>query len=169
LVDILERALELVKRLEVSREDYEPPGKHGEKAPIHDKILKYIRDGFEEHYTPKLGDYGIDLVIREAYPSGRIILAVEVDTWWKPFRSWLKLLDIRSENKIWVYAPSRWDYGRAEERFERAVDELEDLVKRRRETPAEAGRLVAVLKMPDKTRVKRLLYFERIGRMVEGP
>ena len=78
------KSIERVRSVEASRDDYEPAGKPGEKPQIHDKVLRAIQEEIEGVWRSKLGDYGIDLVIRETYPSGRILLAVEVDTWWKP-------------------------------------------------------------------------------------
>ena len=80
-------------------------------------------------------------------------------------RSWLKLLDVRSEGKIWIYTPSRCERG--EERFRKAIEELRGLIKARGETADLAGRFAAVLKMPDRTEVVMLLDTERLGRMVE--
>ena len=167
--DKLDKAIKILREAAVDENDYIPAGKPGEKAPIHDKILRLLQKGLESHFRSKLGDYGIDLVIREdgRYPWGKIELAVEVDTWWRPIRSWLKLLDVRAASKMWIYVPPKRDFGRADKRFEDAVEMLTDLVKSRGETAETAGRLVAVMKKPDAFRAVFLLDFERLGRLVE--
>ena len=163
----LDKAIRILKEAVVNENDYIPAGKSGEKAPIHDKILKLLQESLEGHFRPKLGDYGIDLVIREEYPCGKLELAVEVDTGWRPVRSWLKLLDVRAAGKMWVYVPPKRDFGRADKRFEEAVRTLAKLVRSRGETANSAGRLVAIMKRPDAFRVVFLLDFERLGRLVE--
>ena len=167
--DRLDEAIRILREATVDKNDYIPAGKPGEKAPIHDKILKLLQNSLEGHFRPKLGDYGIDLVIREdgKYPWGKIELAVEVDTWWRPVRSWLKLLDVRAAGKMWIYVPLKRDFDRADKRFEEAVGILTELVRSRGETADSAGRLVAIMKKPDAFRAVFLLDFERIGRLVE--
>ena len=96
-------------------------------------------------FTPKGGTYGIDVVGRD-WERGKILLAIEVDTWFRPYGSWMKLSDIRSEDKVWIYLTND---KKAQENFEDAIKEIRALLKARGEDKTTFGNFAVFLKTPD--------------------
>ncbi len=114
-----------------------------------DKIKEKWRksDGFDIGTKPDFDPVtlGVDFIGRE-YQDGRILLAVEVDTWRKPRRSWLKLADLRAENKVWIHIT---DSKAAKVDFSDAINNLKDLLRVRQEDEKCFGNFIAILKTPE--------------------
>lgn len=79
---------------------------------------------------------------------------MEVDTWFKAYGSWIKLADICSVNKIWVYLTND---KKAQENFEEAVSEINALLKARNEDKATFGNFVAFMKTPREFQMKEIV------------
>lgn len=150
---------ELIEKLEINEEDFKV--KIGTVKKAHKKVVDAISTAWHETngwglakvaFAPKGGTYGIDFVGRE-WEQGKISLAVEVDTWFRPYRSWMKLTDIRSINKIWVYLTND---KRARENFEEAISEINALLKARGEDKATLGNFIAIMKTPREFQVKEI-------------
>lgn len=158
--DLTDQVIAFLKDLKVDEKEFVSV-KKGKKPVIHDKILKAIKDEVEPtRFRMKLGEYGIDYVKREErdHTYGRIQLAVEVDRWAGARVSWLKLLDIRANNNIWIYVP---DYEEATEDFKWAVNKIRELAKSRGDNETTVGRFVAVMKRPKKFLVEEII--KRVG------
>lgn len=152
--DILDEIVNLIKTMKVKEKEFKPLG-IGKRAPIHDRILMAIKKKLESRYTEKLTEYGIDYVKREARDPkyGRIELEVEVDRLPWSYRSWKKLIDIRSDNNVWILVP---DEKRVED-FEWAVDQIREIISSRGEDETTIGRFIAILKRPDKFKVEEII------------
>lgn len=143
-----------LKELRITDEDFKTKvgGVRRAHWKITDGILKKWREtkGFGMAvvpFIPRGSTYGIDVLGKES-DRGKILMSVEVDTGHLPYGSWLKLLDIRSENKIWIYLTS-WEEGRAQQNFETAINEIEGLIDTRKEDKAVLGNFVVFLKTPN--------------------
>jgi hypothetical protein len=150
--DILRNIKKLLEKLSIREKDFKE--KVGTVKQAHkkvtDEILKAWREsnGFGKAraaFTPKGGTYGIDIVGRD-WERGKILLAVEVDTWFRPYHSWMKLSDIRSENKIWIYLTND---KKAQYNFNEAINEIKALLNSRGEDKTTFGNFVAFLKTPN--------------------
>lgn len=150
---------ELLEKLEINEEDFK--GKSGAVKKAHKKVTDAILTAWRETngwgtakaaFTPKGGTYGIDVIGRD-WERGRIVLAVEVDTWFRAYGSWMKLADIRAANKIWVYLTND---KRAQENFEEAISEINALLKARSEDKATFGNFVAFMKTPHELQMKEI-------------
>lgn len=152
--EMLNKVIELLKTMETEQEDYKPR-KKGRMPPIHDEILKRIKENLESRFRRTFAEYGIDYVKREDRDPehGRVELAVEVDRWRGAFGSWKKLLDIRANNRIWVFIP---DDDR-EDDFQWSLGKLKELIESRGDDKAISGPFVAVFKRPAKFRVEYVL------------
>lgn len=157
---ILWKIKELLERLNLQEGDFK--GKIGTVKRAHkkvtDEVLKAWREtnGFgkaKAAFTPKGGTYGIDIVGRD-WERGKILLAMEVDTGFRPYSSWMKLLDIRSENKVWVYLTND---KKADDNFVDAIGEINALLKSRGEDKAMMGDFIAFMKTPSYVKIQRIL------------
>jgi len=101
---------ELLKGLELREDDFR--GRIGGTNRAHRKITEEALIKWREThgfglakipFAPRGGTYGIDVIGRDS-ERGKILMSVEVDTGHLPYSSWMKLLGIRSNNKIWIYA-----------------------------------------------------------------
>jgi len=155
---VLDQVIELLKGMDTKPDEYRPPQK-GKMPPIHDRILREIKNRLEAAFRPKFGAYGIDYIKREDRDReyGRIELAVEVDRWRGAIGSWRKLLDIRADNRLWVFVP---DQDKIAD-FEWSLNKLKDLVESRGEGKAPSGRFVAVMKRPTKFKVVEVVKIKR--------
>jgi len=155
--NVIDEISELIKQLKISEEDFN--GRTGGTRPVHAMIINEIR----EYWITNLGIYissptmyDIDFVGREKGEVGRIILASEIDLGSRRQRSWLKLADIRSENKIWIYI-TKHPVKRAEYRFKGALELIQELLKFREEDTSTFGRFAAIMKTPEIFQCKWLL------------
>lgn len=154
---ILKGIKDALEKLKITDADFR--GKVGTVKRAHkkvtDEILRIWRDtgGFDKAkaaFTPKGGTYGIDILGRD-WERGRILLAVEVDTWFRAYGSWMKLADVRSENKVWIYLTND---RKAKENFEEAITEINALLKARGEDKATFGNFVTFMKTPSDFQTK---------------
>lgn len=127
------------------------PSRKGRMPSIHDKILREIKDKLEPRFRGTPTEYDIDYIKREDRDPeyGRIGLAVEVDRWRSAFRSWKKLLDIRADNRVWIFIPDE----DGEDDFKWAVDKLRELVRSRGDDKELTGSFIAVFKRSTKFKV----------------
>ena len=64
----------------------------------------------------------------------------------KPLHNLTRLLDIRSENKVWIYVSN--DEARERAKFDGAIEKLGSLIKERGENKATIGNFIAFMKTP---------------------
>lgn len=157
--DITKGILEALEELEIKIEDFKV--KIRGKYAAHEKIIDEIRtkwretDGFgkaKAAFSPRGGTYGLDFLGRD-FERGRILLAVEVDTWWMTIGSWQKLADIRAENKVWVYVPRD---EKAKQLFDDAIVEITDLLRSRGEKKQNFGNFCLFMKGIDQSKTHRI-------------
>ena len=151
---LIDRVIELLRNMPTKPAEYKPSRK-GKMPSIHDKILREIKDELEPRFRRTLAEYGIDYIKREDRDPeyGRIELAVEVDRWRGAFGSWKKLLDIRADNRVWIFIP---DEDR-EDDFKWAVDKLRELIRSRGDDKELTGSFIAVFKRPTKFKVVNVI------------
>jgi len=124
-------------------------GTKGAHRKITEGILENWRrtEGFglaKIPFAPRGGTYGIDVIGRD-YERGKILMSVEVDTWHLPYASWMKLLDIRSDNKFWIYV-TNYPEQKARGNFKESIGEINALISSRKEEKSTLGNFVAFLK-----------------------
>ena len=151
---IINGVTKLLEKLKIKEGDFKEKlrGKYIAHERIIDELTEKWRatNGFGEAiiaYSPKGGTYGIDFLGRE-FERGRILLAVEVDSWFRTVGSWMKLSDIRSKNKIWIYITD-WEEDKARQNFGEAINEIKALLRSRKEDKVDFGNFVAFMKTPD--------------------
>ncbi|MEM3693678.1 MAG: hypothetical protein QXI39_06635 [Candidatus Bathyarchaeia archaeon] len=149
--EVLSGVRGLLKELEIETEDFHK--KIRGKYAAHEKVIEALRKKWLETrgfgrakapYVPPGGTYGIDFLGRD-FERGRIILAVEVDSWPKAIVSWQKLADIRAPYKIWIYLARD---ERAQLDFKFAIYEIINFLRSRDERRDEFGNLVVFMKGP---------------------
>lgn len=120
----------LLKSVKISEDDFR---RKKASSAIHDRILEAIQDKWNKVKSPVLEEkaFQIDFVGRSFARHGKIELAIEVDTWYKPIGNWVKLLDINAPNKMWIYVCR--EKAKADENFKNALKEFRKLAKLRRE------------------------------------
>lgn len=144
---------EILENIEISEEFFRRRG----SSDIHSKILEELENTWNES-RPRLEEraFQIDFVGRTFARHGKIELAVEVDTWFTPTGNWVKLLDINSSNKIWIYVCREKD--RANEFLERALKEFRKLADMRRET--KENNVTIFMKTVNKKEIEKHHLFE---------
>jgi hypothetical protein len=166
---IIDGIEDFLKKLELTAEDFR--GKVGGITGAHRKVTEGIlkrwreTDGFgiaKIAYTPRGRTYGIDVIGRD-YERGKILMSVEVDTWHRPIGSWMKLLDIRSENKVWIYV-TKQPKEKAEENFRESIEEIKALISARKEESHTMGNFVAFLKTPELFKREIINLQEAVGK-----
>lgn len=100
--------------------------------------------------------FQIDFVGRSFARHGKIELAIEVDTWYKPLGNWVKLLDVSATVKMWIYVCREKD--RANERLQEALREFRKLARYRGED--EANNVVIFMKVAGEAGVRKHYLFE---------
>ena len=152
-IGIIEGIEDFLRRVELTEEDFR--GRIGGTKGAHRKITERTLIKWRETrgfglakmpFAPRGGTYGIDVVGRD-YERGKILMSVEVDTWHRPYGSWMKLLDIRSDNKIWIYVTNHPEQ-KAKANFEESIGEIKGLISAREEDKSTLGNFVAFLKTP---------------------
>lgn len=158
--EMLNKVIELLKTMETKPEDYKPR-ERGRMPPIHDEILKRIKENLESRFRKTFAEYGIDYVKREDRDPeyGRIELAVEVDRWRSAFGSWKKLLDVRADNRIWVFIP---DDDR-EDDFQWSLGKIKELIESRGDDKTISGSFIAVFKRPTHFKAVNVLTHENLS------
>ena len=149
--DIIDGVRSLLKEIKIKPEDFKEKIR-GKYAP-HENIIEAFRnkwietDGFGKArapYTPPGGNYGLDFLGRD-FERGRIVLAMEVDSWFRTIGSWQKLADIRAPYKIWIYLARD---EKAKKNFGNSVDEIKTFLKSRDEKIEDFGNFIAFMKGP---------------------
>lgn len=152
--DWFDQILDVIKRVSITDEDLEKKGEINKTVTMaHEKITNALIGSTE--FDPWSKRYGIDFISRKRLAYGQMRLAVEVDTWWKPHGSWIKLADVRSENKVWVYITKDEN---AEKNFERGLKEIQRFLNSRNEKEETFGNFVAIMKTP--TKFKKINVFD---------
>jgi len=142
----IDEIADFVKNLSLEPEVFKG---HAEATPVHSIIINEIGRKWNKDrglYTEKFSQYGIDFVGREKN-FGKIILATEVDRGHSAQRSWNKLADIRSENKLWVYVTDKPD-AQAERLFKSLLNNIRRFLEFRGEDVSSFGKFAAILKTP---------------------
>ena len=144
--ETIQEIAELIKNLKITVEDFR--GKTGGKTKVHELVIETIAEKWQREkgmFLPKYGER-IDFVGREKDPRhGKIALAIEVDRWYRAIASWTKLADIRAENKIWLFVSKD---KKAKIFFNRAMKEINRLLKFRNEDKSTFGKFALMLKTP---------------------
>ena len=125
---IIQKVLENTK---INEADFK---RKGATSEIHDRILEAIGDEWNKCRSPSFEEraFQIDFVGRTFPRHGKVELAIEVDTWWKPTGNWVKLLDITAEKKIWIYLCKEKE--KAQNYFNNALKNFRKLAKLRGES-----------------------------------
>jgi hypothetical protein len=123
----------ILKDTKITEDDFR---KKGATSVIHSKILESLEDRWMRSKAPVLEERGfqIDFVGRSFARHGKIELAVEVDTGFKPTGNWVKLLDISAKDKVWIYVCRQRE--KAESNLETALTEFRRLARLRHEDKA---------------------------------
>jgi hypothetical protein len=138
----LEKIINKIKDIVLESEDFKKKGISKKSVSLaHEKITDMLEELME--YDPWSKRYGIDFINREERAYGKIRLAVEVDSWWRPHGSWMKLADIRAENKLWIYITNSPEADRF---FENGLKELSRFLKSRKESKETFGNFIAIMK-----------------------
>ena len=123
-----EKIENILKNIKITEDDFR---RKGATSTIHSKILEDIQDEWNKCKEPVFEEraFQIDFVGRSFARQGKIELAIEVDTWFKPIGNWVKLLDINAPNKVWIYVCREKD--KAESNLQIALREFRKLAKLR--------------------------------------
>jgi len=149
---------EILGRIQVS-EDYFK--RKGATSEIHNRVVEAIRNEWTKRRRPSIEEraFKIDFVGRTFDRYGKVELAVEVDTWWKRYGSWVKLLDINAEKKIWIYICK--DMEKSEDYFVRALSSFRELAELRKEDIT--NNVTIFMKVAGKEGVKKAHLWEKEG------
>ena len=125
-----EKIENVLKSIEITDEDFR---RKRATSEIHSRILEATDDEWNRSRTPRFEEraFQIDFVGRTFPRHGKIELAIEVDTYYKPTGNWVKLLDINSDNKIWIYVCREKD--KASKYFEDGTKQFRRLAMLRKE------------------------------------
>jgi len=120
----------ILRNTKITEEDFR---RKGGASTVHSRILESIEEEWNQTKQPVYEEKGfqIDFVGRTFSRHGKIELAVEVDTWWRPTGNWVKLLDINAPDKVWVYVCK--DEEKAKRNLENALGQFRRLAKLRGE------------------------------------
>jgi len=148
--ETIDEIVNLIKNLILKNEDRKETSLHS--MIINEVGKKWSKD--KGLYTEKFSDYGIDFVGRQKN-YGKITLTMEVDQGHRAQRSWNKLADIRSENKMWVYVTEK-PTTQAERFFRTALNDIRRFVEFRGEDASSFGKFVAILKTPESFKLESI-------------
>ena len=150
-----EKVEKILEGIKITESDFK---RKGASSEIHARILEAVQDEWNKCRNPVFEEraFQIDFVGRTFSRHGKVELAIEVDTWWKPTGNWVKLLDINSANKIWIYVCREKD--KASKQFESAVKNFRKLAKLRGED--NANNVTLFMKVADEKDVKKFRLFE---------
>jgi len=163
LSPVLKGVIEVVQEIKLKEKDFKEkevtPGKKTGFVRAHAIVVDAIKDAWDDTDGFGIGvtyeferlTHGIDFVGRDQ--SGKIAVAIEVDRWRRPTRSWIKLADVRSENKAWIFIT---DSKVAKKEFQGAIRQVRRLFKTRHEDITTFGKFIAVLKTPEDFDIKEI-------------
>jgi hypothetical protein len=120
--DIMSEVEDLLKKLDLEKSAYTK--KSVDPKSAHTKTIEAFNDFWlsKHPYREQYSIQDIDFLGKERIPEGRILLAMEVDAgWFRATESCVRLANIRSENKIWVYITSE---EKAKENFKLALKDI---------------------------------------------
>lgn len=147
-VDILADLVDFLKQLEVQKGDFAGKAKGAEGKKAHQKAVEGLGEKakiFLEHPLLGYGAHDIDVVLRRRGWWDKVLFAAEVDTGHLPHGNWVKLVDIRADNKMWVYLTDH-PQAQATELFQEGVKQIREMLKYRDEDKLSFGKFVLVLK-----------------------
>jgi len=150
------REIEIIlKNVKITEEDFK---RRGATSAIHSRILDDIREIWERYKGPAFEEraFQIDFVGRGFPRYGKIELAIEVDTWFKPSGNWVKLLDINATDKFWIYICREKD--KSEKNLQIALKEFRRLAKARAES--KSNNIMIFMKVSDKIKIEKHYLFE---------
>lgn len=157
LIDTLKAVLE---NTVVSDEDFEGPAGGAGGKEAHKKIVNAIKLWWlKTHPFVEGNTLGLDFLGRVS-AGGEILLAVEVDTTKQPMLSWMKLADIRADNKIWIYLPKPKS-KKPNDEFKLAVKIYGSYLKDRfkgSKVKKICGQFIAFLKTPKIFKMKKIYF-----------
>jgi len=150
-----EKIENILRSTEISDEDFR---RRGATSTIHARILEALEEEWNNCRQPVLEEraFQIDFVGRTFARHGKVELAVEVDTWFKPTGNWVKLLDINATNKFWIYVCRETD--KADIHFEDAIKEFRKLATLRKED--KSNNVTIFMKVPGKAEIEKRYLFE---------
>jgi hypothetical protein len=150
-----ERIEKILESITITEGDFK---RKGASSEIHARILEVVQDEWNKCRSPVFEEraFQIDFVGRTFSRHGKVELAIEVDTWWKPTGNWVKLLDINAVNKIWIYVCREKD--KASKYFENAVKDFRKLAKLRGED--NTNNITLFMKVADQKTVYKHHLFE---------
>jgi len=149
--DVIKGVRGLLKELEIKPGEFKEKIR-GKYAP-HENIIEAFRnvwietEGFgmaRAPFAPRGNTYGLDFLGRD-FERGRVILAMEVDSWFATIGSWQKLADIRAPYKIWIYLARD---EKARQNFGEAIKEIRTFIKSRDEKREDFGNFTVFMKGP---------------------
>lgn len=144
----------ILKNIKISEKDFR---RKGATSTIHSRILEDIQDEWNKCKGPVLEEkaFQIDFVGRNFARHGKIELAIEVDTWFKPIGNWVKLLDINAPNKIWIYICK--EKAKADNNFKTAIKQFRKLAKLRGEE--KTNNVTIFMKVSGRIDIKKIHLF----------
>jgi len=150
-----EKIENILKGIKITDKDFK---RTGATSSIHSRILDAIQDEWNRTKTPVIDEraFQIDFVGRTFARHGKVELAIEVDTWFKPTGNWVKLLDINSPNKIWIYVCKEKD--KAQKYFKEAIKRFRKLADLRKED--KTSNVTLFMKVADGKDVEKTHLFE---------
>ena len=150
-----EKVEKILEGTKITESDFK---RKGASSEIHARILEAVQDEWNRCRNPVFEEraFQIDFVGRTFSRHGKVELAIEVDTWWKPTGNWVKLMDINSTNKVWIYVCREKD--KASKQFESAVKNFRKLAKLRGEDSA--NNVTLFMKVADEKTIKKFRLFE---------
>jgi len=149
--EVIDGVRSLLKELKINPEDFKEKIR-GKYAP-HENIIEAFRNRWIETngfgkarapFTPRGRTYGIDFLGRD-FERGRVVLAMEVDSWFMTIGSWQKLADIRAPYKIWIYLARD---EKLQRNFREVIKDIKTFLKSRDEKKEDFGRFMAFMKGP---------------------
>lgn len=150
-----EKIENILKGIQITDEDFR---RKGATSEIHSRILDAIQDEWNKSKMPVLEEraFQIDFVGRTFPRHGKVELAIEVDTWFKPTGNWVKLLDINSANKVWIYICKEKD--KAQKYFEDAIKRFRKLANLRKED--KTNNVTLFMKVANEKGIKKTYLFK---------
>lgn len=147
--DILDTLVGFLKQLELPPWPLRPKAQGSKGGEAHQKVISALTEkasSFLEKPHTRGGAHGIDIVLRQRGRWDSILLTAEVDRRNITYGSWDKLLNIRAENKMWIYIAYT---KKAKERFRESTAKFREYSVWRNEDSSSLGKFVLVLKSPE--------------------
>ena len=146
---------DILKNIKMTEEDFR---RSGATSTIHARVLDAVQNEWNKIKQPVIDEraFQIDFVGRNFPRHGKIELAIEVDTWYKPLGNWVKLLDINALAKIWIYICK--EKARAQGRYQEALKEFRKLAEYRKED--KKNNVVIFMKVAGESDVKKEWLFK---------